>query len=86
MSKKETVVEEIKDEAIVEESTEIVNTEQPKKKVNVKAIAKMVGGGLLILASGVITGALLIGTGKSSDSNTGSDSAANGSDDGNSES
>jgi len=67
MSKKNNdITEEIMDGVKDDERTDLVETKNVKKKVNVKAIVKIAAGSLLILAGGLITAVCL--TGKSDDS------------------
>lgn len=67
MSKKNNdITEEIMDGVKDDERTDLVETKDVKKKVNVKAIVKIAAGSLLILAGGLITAVCL--TGKSDDS------------------
>ena len=67
MSKKNNdITEEIMEGVKDDERTDLVETKNVKKKVNVKAIVKIAAGSLLILAGGLITAVCL--TGKSDDS------------------
>lgn len=67
MSKKNNdITEEIMEDVKDDERTDLVETKNVKKKVNVKAIVKIAAGSLLILAGGLITAACL--SSKSDDS------------------